>query len=385
MRAWVSGFTEETIGGHLEKRGWPVLETQRRGADLHITTLTSEPNCQPARILCLNPFTPGRDVDAPAGDPIFLRIQLGQPDELLTAWAVWQEIQWAPDTGRRLGITLQAAVGSSWLQMAASYAPDLATIAGVEVADALFVNFDRLVDELYKKSKGHGVFELDPERSLGEWPCLSGPRLIGSAWQRLAPSAAMVGLSGLGAIAIWTTTGDAFTALGCLSLASASALAFGMRTGGALHHRLEWRILAELRSSTAFESTHPLRYGKPLAIPVVLSETTGREQGYAMGRNVLFGASSSHHSLELRLRLWSVDWPVPTVPDCRLVPGCWAIIELLGSEHELSYVPDWPRQVRTKYSVRWLLTGDEMTGGALTDLLTGLSRKLAGSRGGPYR
>jgi hypothetical protein len=143
-------------------------------------------------------------------------------------------------------------------------------------------------------------------------------------------------------------------------------------------------VAASLRDAGVFESVTLARATKREGLPIVR-----RDAGFlARARAPLVAsrleASSKAQVITLDAELCKVEWPEGTIEECRSLPDRWLTIDALGPPADLAKLPPGPREDRHSDSIRWLLTGEEIEGGAAAELFRAIATSMT-STSGPYR
>jgi len=303
----------------------------------------------------------------------FARLDVGTHDGPPTRWGVVEG-----------GAGVQVALGATWTSVCSGFHPARYPSAKrIQRLEPLFV----VANKLWPGAEGDAEIARE-----GDWPlrALEDVRLRPTRY--LAPTGggllatgtaatvATVTLGGLAASLLWmpavvaTVVGGAMLGTAAFSrLALLRSLASGRET-----HQV-------LRTSGAFTDVDPVASGTAENLWVLIRQRSGYLAGKAKGATALFGAQSKEPMLQARVRIDRVSWPTDTLPLCRVIPDCWATVELTGAPEALALAPSWHRTIARGERIGWLFDGDELAAGKLADVVTRLATSLRAAQSGPYR
>ncbi len=382
---WLTVVSVRALEEQLERVGWSVRARERRGTDLIID---ADARGEPARITALSPFSTAGDVTEVMVEPLFLRLDLGPRDQELLRWSVRSISEPLPlylGGPADVGFLVQIAEGPGSLSVAIHGHVNASMGSGVLAPKVLFDMVASQRPSLAGGDPRRDRRPLDPDRAVSEAICSTkkdpGTRLlaVGALGVTFASLAAGVGMALMGLAEIGLVVAASGTS---------SAIPYfvaSRQRGRDPGHSLDMSLLDMLRASELFETAKVEGQGSALPVPVVTSGPAGREAIAGVLRSSLIRGSSAERGLEIRIGRWNILWPPDTLAACQLVPSSWVVCELSGDEGTLLQAPDWARQHRTRTSVRWLITGEEIARGDLADLLVIMARRTLDQRSAPYR
>jgi len=370
----------------LRNRGWEVVDARRAGIDVDLEVVL---HGTPGKVRFRNAFEPTPGVAASQPAPIFLRVDLGEPRDAPTRWAVWDRYIFpgGKEAPAYVATVIHEAIGDGWASVAGcSLAPngpwydhrDIATIFAR--AESLAPSQDEVSRHEQILANHRRNFSAQRER---------GRHLVGTI-------ALLTGAAALWAMVVHVATRSASSAMAhgvALSVLGLPALVLSIVGVVMLvRHVLAPRkplpgvqsVVDLLRSSGAFDAfkTTPRKCRDGLPVPA-------RPEGYVQdGAAPLsvsrLSASSSTHGIKLDADLCELAWPDGVLAEAQFVPDRWLTVDLEGPEAELAKLPRGPREDRRPGVVRWTFTGDELDAGKAAECFHRAAATWSASAN-PYR
>lgn len=368
----------------LEKRGWRIVDSTRRGVDLDIDV---EFEGQAGRVLFRSDIEAPMSLSAPKPQPCFVRIDLGEPVFPPERWALWDHYEFwsSKHMPKYVATVVHEAMGDSFASVAGN-----AVSPGKKPKWSLHdMTFEIVVEHAEALSPGR-----DEAARRGRILAFARQN-FGRQTKKLSPLlivALLVNFVVVPITYVWSQ-GGAMAALGAapylLGIVLAILAIFGIvalvRRSRAPKGPVEGMqaVADRLRAAGGFRQTALTRAKKRDGLPVV------RRQDGILGWEGAplwlsrLSATSSSPPLRLEADLCQVRWPEGTIEECRIVPDRWLLLEVTGSDEDLARLPSGMREDRSKGKVRWVFTGEEMDAGRAEGLFLSLCGAQSGV--GPYR
>ncbi len=371
----------QTLLRELEQRGAIRGDSSAKGGDI---ALEADLYGRPAVFNALSSNVSVMGGRAFPSEPTFFRLDLGSPARAPTRWAVWTVSRTGTYGGQDWSgeLLVQAAEGLGSLSIAVHrYVSEVPTHAAVEL---LF----EVLDELDTES---GRAETSSSRRFDSGQALTGfskGKKRDKGLRLLAGSALGFSMTSLATGVVLSILG--MPELGFIVAAGGSTSALPYLLASSSRRRdpgraLDATLMDTLRTSKIFDDVAVTGEGAVVTVPAITDGEAGRQGIAGALKSSLIEASSKKRPLEVRLGRWIFLWPPSTLPICQLLPSSWVVCELRNDEAALIQAPDWERQERSDDALRWLFTGEEISGGALDDLLVVLARRVLGAGESPYR
>lgn len=377
-------WQEQSMVALLEKRGWRIVDSTRRGVDLDLDV---EFEGQAGRVLFRSDFEAPKGISAPDPLPCFVRIDLGVPAVPPERWALWDRYQFysGKHMPRYVATVVHEAIGDSFVSVAGN--------AVSSKRNSQWSSYDATFEILLKHAealspgrdvaarRGH-IFAL-ARQNFGRQTKKFQPWIILAllanfvvvpiiyVWGRGGAMAALEAAPYLLGIVLFI-----LAIFGLVALVRRARQPKGPVEG--MPAVADW-----LRAAGGFQHLELTRAKKRDGLPVVC-----RQDGYlARGGAPLWVsrliATSSSPQLRLEADLCRVRWPEGTIEECRIVPDRWLLVEVAGADEDLALLPSGIREDRYEGKVRWVLTGEEIDTGRAADLFHSLCGAKSGA--GPYR
>lgn len=363
---------EKSMRSWMRDVGVDVHFVQRRAVDLELEGAAGP---VPVSVLGLSPFSTAGAIAKAVPDPSFFTVRIGQPG----APRFWGARTHTASTQRgqsTVGVQCVASdegvlLAGGVVSVGAMHAP---------MTNAFFTASDGLLRRALAGDGNDKWPELHPEGAFEGWPSeRSGAlRKVGAA----ACAVAGVGVA-VGAVAAGFPQAAPYAAM----IGIGGALAFGVdwwRRMAAGPQRAAAALARRLRAHELVDDTSEPRVVGAVRLPVIRSAAGLRYDDNAALISVGIEASAMNRELVLRLCCCFVEWPEDTLPECRLLPASWMVLEAKAPEATLARFPPRPRLRREKSRLIWLLDEDDTSEDALWALLEDVARGVRAGIG-PYR